>query len=256
MLKRFLFTTDLHFGYERRNGHKVPLHDEKAWTAMIKFAQDFKPHIWIHGGDLMDCGAISHHNHGKPGQTEGLRLLSDAEEGRKLFIQPVEEICKGPLIYIVGNHSAWLQQFTDMYPSLEGIVDLKHLLKLGSRWNIIPQGGVYNLGKLTFMHGDTIKGGEHVAKSAVLNYERSVRFGHFHTFQTFSKTSPIDYKNAKTGIAVPCFARKQPGYGKGAPNKWVQGFDFGYIHEDGTYNDYVPIILNGKFTANGVTYRG
>ena len=255
-MKKFLFTTDLHFGYERKGGHKVPFHDEKAWTCMIKFAQDFKPDIWIHGGDMLDVGCLSHHNKGKPGQTEGLRLLADATEGRKLFIDPVEQICKGDKIYITGNHSAWLGKFTDEFPALEGIIDLKHLLKLKDRWKIVPQGGVYSLGKLTFMHGDTISGGEHVAKNAVTNYERSVRFGHFHTYQVFTKTSPIDYKNAKTGISVPCFCVKQPGYGKSKPNKWVQGFDYGYVQPDGTYNDYVVTILDGKATINGKAYKG
>lgn len=220
----------------------------------MKFAQDFKPQTWIHGGDLLDCGSISHHNKHKPGNVEGLRLLSDAEEGRKIFIQPVEEIAK-ELVYITGNHEAWLDDIVEEMPSLEGVVDLKNLLKL-KRWEVIPQGGIYNLGKLTFLHGDTIKGGEHVAKAAVINYERSVRFGHFHTFQTYAKNSPIDYKNAKTGIAVPCLCTKQPGYGAGKPNKWLQGFLFGYVDEKGFFNDYVVTIIDGSFTVNGKTYKG
>ena len=254
-MERFLFTTDLHFGFERRAGHKIALHDEKAFNAVIKFAQDFKPHIWIHGGDMLDVGCISHHNKGKPGQTEGLKLLADATEGKKLFIDPVEEICKGKLVYITGNHSAWLTKFTDEYPALEGIIDLKSILKL-KKWTIIPQGEGFNLGKLTFLHGDTVKGGEHVAKGGVLNYERSVRFGHFHTYQAFTKTSPLEYKWAKTGIAVPCLCTKNPGYGAGRPNRWQQGFDFGYMNDDGTFNDYVPIIINGRFTWDNKIYKG
>lgn len=254
-MTKFLATFDLHYGFERRNGHKIPLHDPKAWAAVIKFAQDFKPHIWVMGGDILDCGAISHHNHGKPGQTEGLKLLADATEGRKLIIDPAEEITKGDLIYITGNHEDWLTKFTDMFPALEGIIDLNSLLKL-KRWEIVPQGGAYNLGKLTFIHGDTIKGGEHVAKNGVINYERSVRFGHFHTYQTFTKTSALDYKNAKTGIAVPCLCTKTPSYGRGAPNKWCQGFLFGYVDDKGFYNDYVVTIIDGKFTVGGKTYVG
>ncbi len=253
-MQRYIFSTDLHFGWERRNGHKIPLHDEAAWEVVVKFAQDFKPHIWIHGGDMIDCGMVSHHNNGKPGQTEGMRLLADAENGRKLFIDPVEEICQGEKVFIIGNHSAWADQLVEIMPTLEGLIEVKNLLKL-NKWKIIPQGDVYNLGKLTFLHGDTISGGEHMAKNAVINYERSVRFGHFHTFQAFSKNCPIEYKNAKTGIAIPCLCGKSPNYIAGRPNKWVEGFNFGYVDDKGLFNDYVPIILDGKTVINGKVYR-
>jgi len=255
-MKRFIATYDLHYGYERRNGHKIPLHDTKAWNTTLKFAEDFKPQIWIQGGDMLDCGVISHHNHGKPGATEGLKLLADATEGREAFIKPVEKIIgSGELVYIIGNHEDWLTDLTDQLPSLEGLIDLKSLLKLGERWKIVPQGGAYNLGKLTFIHGDTVTGGEHIAKNAVTNYERNVRFGHHHTFQAYTKNSILDYKQAKTGIAVPCLCSKLPNYVAGKPNRWVQGFLYGYIREGGLYNDQVVTILDGECVINGKLYK-
>ena len=253
-MERFIATWDLHYGHERRGGHKVALHDPKAWGAVMKFAQDFKPQRWIHGGDMLDCGVISHHNARKPGRTEGLKLLADAEEGRKMFILPVEALTSN-LIYIVGNHEAWLEDVTDEHPALEGIIDLSALLHL-QKWKIIPQGHVYNRGKLTFAHGDQIKGGEHVAKAAVISYERSIRFGHHHTAQLYTKTSPLDYKLAKTGMAVPCLCTKDPKYGEGKPNRWMQGFLYGYFHPNGWFNDYMVTILDGKFVVDGRLYRG
>jgi hypothetical protein len=255
MTERFIATFDLHFGWERKGGHKVPLHDPKAWAAVMAFAADFKPTTWIHGGDMLDCGVISHHRKGKPGQTEGLRLLADATEGRKLFIDPVEKVVGkgGKLVYIVGNHEDWLTDLTDEMPSLEGIVNIENLLGL-DRWTVIPQGGMYRLGKLCFVHGDTIKGGEMVAKAAVINYEESIRFGHHHTAQLYTKTSPIQSKLAKTGMAVPCLCSKDPKYGEGAPNRWVQGFLYGYVGKGGIYNDYLAIIIDGKVTINGKSY--
>lgn len=255
MLKRFLFTTDLHYGYERKNGHKVPLHDTKAWGAVLKFAEDFKPDTWIVGGDFLDCGVISHHNHGKPGATEGLKLIADAREGREFFVAPIERLCKGEKVYIIGNHEDWVQDLTEEIPALEGLIDLETLLGL-SKWRIVPQGGAYNLGKLTFVHGDTVKGGENCAKAAVINYERNVRFGHFHTAQSFSKNSALDYKNGKTGVAVPCLCSKTPKYGEGAPNRWQQGFQFGYVREGGYFSDYTVIIVDGQCVVNGKLYKG
>ena len=203
---------------------------------------------------MLDCGAISHHNKGKPGRTEGLRLKTDAEEGQAAFIEPVNEIAK-ERVYITGNHEDWLNDLVDESPSLDGIVDLSSVLDLKG-WTIIPQGGMFNLGKLTFVHGDTISGGEHVAKAAVINYERSIRFGHFHTYQVYTKTSPIDYKNAKTGVAIPCLCTKTPKYGEGKPNKWIQGFNYGYVDDKGGFSDYVVVIVDGKCTVNGRLYKG
>lgn len=251
-MRKFIFSTDLHYGYERRNGHKSPLHDLKAWQTVVKFAADFKPDVWILGGDMLDCGAISHHTKHKPGQTEGLRLVNDAAEGRAVFIAPVERLAK-ERVYFIGNHEHWLDDLRDEMPALEGLVDVRTLLGLQG-WQVVPQGDAYHLGKLTFIHGDTLSGGEHVAKSAVIHYERSMRFGHFHTYQTYTKTSPLHYKHAKTGMAVPCLCGKMPSYGKGRPNRWVQGFCYGWVHDNGHFNDHVVIILDGKATINGKVY--
>lgn len=256
-MERFVALFDLHFGYERKGGHKVPLHDSRALGAALAFIQDFKPDHLILGGDMLDCGVVSHHNHGKPGATEGLKLIGDAKECKAAVIQPLEVMLpkKATKTYIIGNHEDWLTDLTDKIPALEGIVDLNTLLGL-DRWKVIPQGGSHKLGKLTFVHGDTVKGGENVAKAAVTNYERSIRFGHHHTFQTFTKTSPYDDKIGKTGIAVPCLCGKNPRYMEGKPNRWVQGFNFGYLNDNGTYTDYIAIIVDGKFTYNGLVYRG
>jgi predicted phosphodiesterase len=244
-MTKFLALYDMHWGYERSGGHKRAMHDEKAIGVALKFAKEFRPDVVIMGGDGLDCGAISHHNARKPGAVEGLRLAQDAEEFRLEVLDKLDALKPKRRIYITGNHEDWLQQFVDEHPTLEGLVDLKHLLRLDG-WEVIPQGGYVQLGKLVFMHGDTISGGEHVAKAAVLNYERSVRFGHFHTAQTYTKTSPLDSKHPKTGVAVPCLCRKGPAYGKGKPNKWVQGFQWGFITPSGAYQDYTQIVLEGS----------
>ena len=252
-MEKFLALYDLHWGYERKGGHKVALHDPRALGAALAFARDFKPDHIILGGDILDCGAVSHHNKRTAGYTEGLRLLSDAKDCRKAVLEPLEALKPSTMTYIIGNHEDWLQDIVDEVPGLEGIVDIKSLLKLDG-WKIIPQGEAHKLGKLTFIHGDQFKGGEHTAKAAVTAYERNVRFGHFHTFQVHTKTSAID-ANGHTGMAVPCLCKKSPRYGGGAPNRWVQGFLWGYVGK-GTFNDYVSVIVNGSVTVNGKEYRG
>lgn len=251
-MEKFIALYDIHYGFERKAGHKVALHDDRAITAALKFAADFKPDHIILGGDILDCGSISHHNHGKPGAVEGFRLVADAAELRKAVIDPVESIAKKSLTYIIGNHEDWLTDLSDTIPALEGIVGVKPLLNLGKRWNIVEQGEVHRLGKLHFIHGDQIKGGENAAKNAVTAYERNIRLGHFHTFSTYTKTAAAD-ANGHTGMVVPCLCKKSPRYVAGAPNKWMQGFLWGYV-APGMFNDYVSVIVDGKFIALGKEY--
>jgi len=256
-LKRFVALYDLHFGYERRNRHKYPLHDMKAFRAALAFVKDFKPDTLILGGDMLDCGAISHHNHKKPGLTEGMRIKTDAEECRTQIIEPLERALPrhAKKVYLIGNHEDWLEDVSIKQPALEGLLDLTDLLGL-QQWTVVEQGGFYNLGKLTFIHGDQLGTADHIAKKGVLEWERSVRFGHNHTFQAYTKTSALYIKLGRTGIAVPCLCTKDPKYGEGKSNRWMQGFLFGYLLPDGTYRDFVAIIVDGVAVVNGKVYRG
>jgi hypothetical protein len=40
------------------------------------------------------------------------------------------------------------------------------------------------------------------------------------------------------------------------PNQWMKGFAYGYVNEDGSFQVFVPIIVGGKFAAEGKVYRG
>ncbi len=257
-VRRFAAIYDLHWGYESKGGHKKALHDERAWDTTLKFLSDFKPHDIILGGDILDCGVISHHNHGKPRKTEGFRLLAHATECAEKVIKPLEDVqCgtdDGRREYIIGNHEDWIEDLLDADPGLEGLVDLKKLLHL-QRWNVTDQGGGVQYHKLYFIHGDTVFGGEHVAKAGVLHYERNLRFGHHHTYQVYTKTSPIDHEVAKTGVALPCLCSKDVGYMERKPNKWVQGFLYGYTTPKGPFGETVAIIINGQLVTNGKVYK-
>lgn len=253
-MEKFVALYDLHWGYERRGGHKVPLHDVKALKVALDFIKDFKPDHIILGGDILDCGCISHHNHGKPGAVEGFRLLGDAKELKEAVIDPLNQLKTKSLTYIVGNHEDWLTDLVEQIPALEDVVDIRSVLSLSDKWKIVPQGEVHRLGKLVFIHGDQVKGGEHSAKWATISYEKNVRFGHHHTAQMYSKTSAIE-ANGHTGVAVPCLCKKGPKYGGGSPNKWQQGFLWGYTGgPGGLFNDYLTIIIDGKAIINGKLY--
>ena len=218
-MEKFIFITDLHYGYERDvYRHKKPIHDLKAMNVALQFMDDFKPAEIILGGDMLDCGCIGPHKK-KDGERlrEGLRLRDDAKEMRSRFINRIEVHKKAKKRYLEGNHEAWLNQLIDHEPGLEGIVDLKTILSLGDEWDIIAQGKYFKLGKyLIFIHGDQYKGGgEYVAKKAVIDYEASVRMGHFHSLSIYTKSAALDIRDNKTGMVVPCLSAKGP--------QWVRG---------------------------------
>jgi hypothetical protein len=51
--------------------------------------------------------------------------------------------------------------------------------------------------------------------------------------------------------------QKGPMYGQKRPNKWMQGFLWGYVNgPGGIFNDYVTVIVDGKAFINGRLYRG
>jgi len=255
-LHRFVALFDLHWGYERVNGKTRPLHDPKAIDIALQFIGDFRPHTVILGGDILDCGAISHHNDRKPGRVEGLRLFSDATELRKDVLSVIEtQNRNAALVYITGNHEDWLNDLVDQNPGLDGLVDLRRLLHLGDRWRLIPQGGAYQLGKLWFIHGDQLRGGEMCAKAAVLQWERNVRFGHHHTYQAYTKIAPADAWG-HTGVSVPCLCSKAPKYGEGGANRWIQGFNYGWVGPRGLFQDRVALIVNNQCMAEGTLYQG
>jgi predicted phosphodiesterase len=256
-VEKFLGFWDTHVGFERRSGHLRPLHDERAISAMLKFARDFKPDHVIFGGDILDCGAVSHHNSGKPGRTEGLKLLRDGQVAEAMLVKPFEALKPKTLTFITGNHEAWIDQLVDATPGLEGCVSAASLMGMKRpRWSFVQQGQLAKLGKLYFAHGDQIKGGEHVAKAAAMNYDRNIMFGHHHTFQAYTKNTPVFEELPRTGVAVPCLCQKDQNYGLGKPNRWAQGFTYGYMHKDGAFNFYVPIIIKGKTVINGRVYKG
>lgn len=257
-MKKLIFATDLHVGWERKGGHKRPIHDEKAWNAVLAFTQHFKPDVFIFGGDILDCGPISHHNRAAGRRkTEGFRLVRDAGVCRELAIDPIKKLVRGDIGYITGNHEDWLEDLIDHEPELEGAFSLKSLLGLDGKVKLVDQGGHIKVGKITFVHGDQVSGGEHVAKSAVTTYdEENIVFGHFHTYQQHTKTSPISNKLPRTGTAVPCLCTKDPAYNEGKPNRWAQGFYYAYLMDDGTFSAYVPIIINGRFAAEGRVFKG
>jgi hypothetical protein len=254
---RYVNLFDAHFGHELKGGHRKPLHDQHAIDATLAFCSDFKPTHLTFGGDMLDCGVISHWRTDKHRQVEGVRLLKEAFECQEKLLEPAAATIAsgGVLRYHVGNHEQWLEDYVDANPQLEGLVELDALLGLThSGWQLIPLGGASKIGKLYIVHGDQIGGGIHVAKKALDIYQRNIHFGHFHPASTHTAVAPLDAE-PKQGMAVPGLCKRNPGYSKDGPNRWVQGFEYGFVEANGNFHARVVIMIDGRFYAEGKLYR-
>lgn len=250
---------DTHFGHERVGRKKQPIHCERSIAATVRFIEDFRPDVFVHFGDAIDCSEISHWTRNKRVSIEGLRLVEDIKCAKTQLFDPLGEALPKTVKrhFLPGNHEDWLNQLIDEYPGLEDIVDVDALLHLTeSGWEVHPHGHVLKVGKLHYAHGDNFAATQNLAKTAVDNYERNIRFGHFHTFQVATRISALDVKDQRTGIALPCLCKRGPSYGKKAPNRWVNGFSYGFIEPNGNFNDYVVVISQGEFVVDGKRYRG
>lgn len=248
-----MFTPDLHVGFERKNDKLEPLHDAGAIQGMLAFAKDYKPDVFILGGDQLDCGPVSHWLKNKKASMQELDLHRDAKLLQTMVIDKVNALKPKRKIFMLGNHEAWLNQAVEESPGLKNILRVEQLLDLKG-WEIVKQGGSVKLGHLYFIHGDSIGNVKSLADQALVRNRRPVRFGHFHTYQATTGYSALDVDETHTAIAVPGLCNKNPNYAEGRPNQWLKGFNFGVIKKDGTFHDHVPIICNGSFYAEGKLY--
>lgn len=252
---RFVAAYDLHIGWEVSEGKKRPVHSKPAINVMMQFTTDYKPHLFLLGGDALDLASISHHNQLKRLSVENLRLEEDLKELNELVMTPVEELGTVDTVYLAGNHERFVQDLTDAQPGLADTLTIPKLLNLEERgWQWVPVGGHYDLGKLRFIHGDQIGGGEHVAKAAVMQHHKSIALGHHHSHQEYTAHSPVDSKDIHIGIEVPCLANRAPAYAWNKPNRWAHGFLHGAVWPDGTFSHTVSHIVNERAYINGKVY--
>src|SRR5688572_20257218 len=123
--KSYVALFDIHYGFERKQGKKVPLHNPRILDAVGLFIEDFKPDYLIYGGDQIDCGPVSHHNRGRNFSIEGLRLAEDADGLRAIMrdyrIAAVSATKIPEEVVIEGNHEDWLNDLVEDYPGLSGM---------------------------------------------------------------------------------------------------------------------------------------
>ncbi len=262
--KKFVALFDIHVGWEwaRSAGKMIvrPTHNEPAIKATLEFVKDFAPDVLIFGGDSINCGPVSHWLKGKPRLVEGFRLKNELDKFADLFSEVALNADK--TVFMIGNHEAWIDQMVDENPGLEGMIEPQAYLE--ELWNeTVSQGEMYRLtsgnvkSKLYFVHGDSVLQARQYrspARALVEAYGRNIRAGHVHTYDVYTKKSPIDKQDYHSGIIVPALASRDPYYVKSAPSNFMHGFEYGWFWPDGEFTDQIVVINNSTFTINGKRY--
>lgn len=260
--KKFVALYDLHVGWEKKweKGELVtfPTFNKKSIDAAKAFIFDFAPDILLLGGDALNAGPISHWNKGKPILDAGLHLKKEFDTLDDLILKPFEKVKRK--IWLTGNHERWIESHVEEHPGLAGMVEPQSYLKLKARnWEVYSQGEAASIGKLHFVHGDTVLrngAGVNPARTLVNAYRRNIRAGHLHTYSAAIEMTSVDAKDWHSGIIVPSLSTRNPAFMKNNPNTFVNGFLYGYSWPSGEFSDAVVLINNGTFTVGGKVYRG
>lgn len=232
-----------------------------AFNASMSFLERNKEDIdWVVLlGDNMDCTNISRHTKGKPRLRQRGGLAKDFSRFNRDILKPIEARVKPgtKLIFFLGNHEDWLEQWLDENPEFEGMVSFDKILNLTARgWEVVPQGEHRRIGKAYLVHGDGVGSGMHVAKKLVDSFCATAIMGHVHTASCYTKVSHVKSEDKWMGFTLPTMGTVAPKYAKGRPNAFVNGFGIAEVWPNEFLNVYIPIIFDGTFSYGGQLYHG
>lgn len=245
--------------------HSPKIH-RPTLSAMMHFVSDNTDYItgFGFGGDQNDNEEISHHNKKKI----IFRKVGAYKHNTQFFddevLKPVESLLSDDAqkVWIVGNHDDWENQLVEEQPELLGTVERIHLLNLEYRgWQIVERGGIYRLGKLSVIHGETLSGlgnqaSAYHARRAVEAYGRSVLYGHIHSPQSYAKVGPFTQTDKHMAWCSPIIGNTNPAYLQKRPTAWINGFTIVEVQENGSFNVFPVVVTNGKFRYGGISYGG
>ncbi len=222
---------------------------------VFHFIHDFKPDTVVLGGDISDFESASHWiaNQGSPFDLNTIQ--EDYQHLHKIVLIPLKAAApKAKVIYLRGNHESWLDQTIALNRNGRGFWELENNIDLRKfNMKILEVNQSYTpTENLTYIHG--VYTGMYHARQTVQAYHQSVLYGHVHDVQTYIQVSPINSKHFYKASSVGCLCTLNPHWMKNKPNRWVNGFNYVYINDNGSFHDVQVIIVRGGFWANEKYY--
>ena len=235
-----------------------PHQTTRLWKNILKFTADFDPDIFAFGGDNLNIDALDHWalDRGKRRTMEGKRLKQEYTGFVRDVHEPLEAVLRPDCrrIWHKGNHEDWVEQYIDQHPEVEGFFEIPNNIPLArDNWELYEYGVTSQVGKLRIMHGEYIN--KYNAATTVQTYGTSIIYGHGHTFQAFTMTTPHN-ADSHSAVQIPCACDLNPHYRLNKPNAWINGFCVFYIQPNGRWNLYPILAFDGTFVGpNGVLYE-
>jgi hypothetical protein len=235
--RRFVVAGDLHGNWQ----------DSRTVDAILSFNNAFRPQIRVFNGDLWDLAAL---RRGASAQDESTPLDADilAGEtfGRAFFKGGTENH------FLIGNHETRLWGLLD-HPNekIKGfargcIEDFNTSMKA---WGckVLPydaEHGILELGHLRVVHG--YFHGAAAGRNHALTYD-NVLYGHTHQIDV----TPIPDRKAAEARGIGCLCVRDIPYMKAKPGKlkWGNGWAYGIVRSDGTYDVFQARKVDGRFTV-------
>jgi hypothetical protein len=226
-------------------------------NAMLDFVRKNNIDGFIFGGDVFDNDHVSHHNKGKISIEASGTIAKDTKTFDDGLFTELNQIlpksCRK--IWMDGNHDDWLNQYLEQHPQMAGSIERQNTLHLKSRgWEYFPCGSIVRIGRLCFIHGETL-GGKYHAQTAVDRYCTNVAYGHFHTMQSAVKILPHNAEQRWVAQSFPAMCGLNPTYLRNKPTAWVNGFGIFEFYDGGFFNMWPVVVTRGRFTFGGRVYK-
>lgn len=237
----------------------VPYHDPAALAAFNKFLDWYKPHGLINIGDFWEAESVSHWAPNHPGAR---RLPPEILACRKELDET--ETAAGPQCkfkrFFIGNHCEWLDQYLtsqipEIFDGLEGLglnLSVKELLQLKKRgYKIIPFNECLRVGDAHFIHG--MYTNQYHARKHLDVFGVNIIYGHTHDVQSHTN---VNIRGVFQAQSIGCLRDLNARFMRGKPNAWTHAFAVLEFRPDGTYTMLVPIMIEHRFSFNGVLFDG
>ena len=245
-IKRILVIADQHVTSEEE--------DHPSYLLTREFARRYQPDEVVDLGDLMSWNVVSHYNKQKLRALEDGRIKREYESGNRRLDEWQEAVPNTPWVLLEGNHDRWIEDYIDLHPETEGLLEMPSNLHLGERgieWVKLDQQPV-KVGKMNLLHGWWC--GEGAAKKHVWKIGGNVIFGHVHKTSTFYR-SIYDSDDMQVGHSIGCLTTTRPAYQKARITDHNNGFALLYIDpDDGRFGVYNIVILRNSFIIGSKRY--
>lgn len=230
----------------------IPEHDQAALAIALAYTKDFKPHIIVLNGDIMDMVAPSRFAK----DPDDLTTLADEFQETKDFLTGLrKDHPDAEIIYTAGNHEYRINKYLlDQAPALASLPELAIDRLLGLDELDIPFKDDTNhvvLGRIRTHHGSIVK--KHSGDSArghMLKEGVSTLIGHIHKLGVVYRT---DANGVHVAIENGHLSRPDPDYAGRCPD-WQCGFTEVQFDKTGHSMVRQHHILKGRLVVDGVVY--